>query len=460
MKKTALLILTLAFISTAVFADDDDLFFGDGVEYQSDVSAKDDLAKGIIFEDGSVRVGGSLNAELETSTILYDKSGKGFSDYLDESTLTPRLGATLFFDARPSQTLRIYTKFGFDYPFKSDAVTRITSLNTTVPPLSTAETTIADYFSVKELFTDFSINDLIFFRFGIHVVKWGTGYFYSPVSDLINTSSIDPENANEDVNGCLNLRAQIIFPGTQNVLWLYVVPDSESVNSMEFSTALKYTSLAAKYEFVIDTWEFGIGGIYKLNHAPKMMLTASGNIGNVNLFSELLYAYGSDKEWALNKNWDDKSSIFKFTIGGSYYWKNPQIALMAQYYYDGNNFDSNNPLDLQYFADYVTQGHNVALTVSFGKLFGSTDFALNLLGLANFGRKDLSPTFLAGLSSLGVDADMLNTYLKAVTLGANFYYSPINEISLGLGPYVTFNNGFEDPSVALKFYFSLGGGNF
>ena len=80
MKKTALLILTLAFISTAVFADDDDLFFGDGVEYQSDVSAKDDLAKGIIFEDGSVRVGGSLDAELETSTILYDKSGKGFSD--------------------------------------------------------------------------------------------------------------------------------------------------------------------------------------------------------------------------------------------------------------------------------------------------------------------------------------------------------------------------------------------
>ena len=459
MKKTALIFLALAFFTTAAFADDDDLFFGDGVDYQDDVSAKSDLARGILFEDGSVRVGGSLNAELETSTIIYDKSGKDFSDYLDESKLTPRLGATLFFDARPSQTLRIYTKFGFDYPFKSNAMSMF-NYNDALPMTSTVETTIADYFSVKELFTDFSINDVAFFRFGIHTVKWGTGYFYSPVSDLINTSSIDPENANEDVNGCLNLRAQILFPGTQNVLWLYVVPDSESVSSMEFSTALKYTSLAAKYEFVINTWEFGVGGIYKLNHAPKMMFTTSGNIGNVNIFTELLYAYGSDREWAENKNWGDKSNIFKFTVGGSYYWKNPEIALMAQYYYDGNNFDVNNPADLYYFADYVTQGHNVAFTLSFGKLFGSHDFTLNLLGLANIGREELPPAFLSILSANGVDTDMLNSYLKSITLGGILYYSPIDEISIGVGPYITYNTGFKDPSVALKFYFNLGGGKF
>lgn len=456
MKKTALIFLALAFFTTAAFADDDDLFFGDGVDYQDDVSAKSDLARGILFEDGSVRVGGSLDAGLETMTVLYDESGNSFSDNLADTTLTPKLSATLFFDARPSQVLRIYTKFGFAYPFESNLAARFV-YNNTIPQLSTVQTSFSDYFSLKELFTDFSINDVAFFRFGIHTVKWGTGYFYSPISDLINTSSIDPENVDEDLDGCLNLRTQILFPGTQNVLWLYLVPDTESVSMADFSTALKYTSLAAKYEFVVKSWEFGVGGIYKYEHAPKMMFTTSGNIGDVNVFSEFLYAYGSDKEWAEDSSWNDKTNIIKATVGCTYYWKDPQIALVAQYYYDGNNFSGDTLADALYFKDYITQGHNLAFTISFGKLFGSTDFAANILALANFGREDLSPAFTAAISSLGAD---ISSYIKAFTIAGTFSYSPIDEIIMSMGPYVTFNNGFENPSVALKLSFSLGGGKF
>ena len=430
--------------SDDVFSEDSLFADGDGIDEVNEVSAKTDLSKGILFEDGSIKIGGNFTTSLETKTVLYSEEDKSFGENLKDSVLTPTANANLIVDARPTQSLRMYTKFGIQYPYtvkgnlqNKNFFDQNVTLNTQV--------TISDWFSLKELFTDFSISDTAFFRFGLHTVTWGTGYFFSPVSDLINTSSIDPENTSAQVDGSLNLRTQIVLPNTQNCLWFYVIPSTKFIPETTADTYLRDTALAAKADLVFGNWEFGIGGFYKYQNAPKAMLTASGSLKNVSVFGEFVYRYGADSEWSAKKDdWSDKTNIFQATVGLSRYWKNPAITLAAQYYYDGNNKDN----------QYFTYGHNVAASLIFGKILGNSDFTASIFGMVNFGKEDLPPSLSAMLPQ--TYASLINT----MTLSAMINYSPLSTIKIGMGPYITWKSFDNNPTVSLKLSASLGGGKF
>ena len=460
MKKSLLLISTL-FLTFSLFAQsdddlfggsDDDLFADDSITEVSDVSAKTDLSKGVIFDSGTVKVGGSLTAGITTNTILYSPDSTDFGENIKNSKLTPDLSALLSVDARPTQNLRLYTKFGFAYPFVNNATsyTRLTGTSLADMKLNTT-TTIADWFKLKELFTDFSIKDTAFFRFGVHTVTWGAGYFFSPVSDMINTSSIDPENPEKQVDGALNLRTQIVFPGSQNCLWFYVIPSTNFTNQTAESY-LRDTALAGKADILIGNWELGLGAFYKYQNAPKAMLTATGSLKKVSFFGEFVYSYGADTEWTMNKEWNDKTSIFQATAGLSYYWKEPQITLAAQYYYNGNSKD---------IVSHIIGGHNIAAMANFGKIFGTTDFSASIFAMANFGREEYSDMEIAMAKAAGVD-DATIAAMKgtSLTTTAMFYYSPITELKMGLGPVLTFKTFDKNPTLSLKLSASLGGGKF
>lgn len=190
MKKIFFLVL-LSFTFLPMFAQesDDDLFFfeDDGIEefVITEDSKTEELNRGILFETGSIKIGGKFDTSLSTLTTLWADDDENFGTHLKNTSLTPKLSAFLNVDARPTQTLRMYTKFGFAYPFESKAYSSATTNKIGENYYYTqVQTSISDYFKVKELFTDFSINDRAFFRFGLHTVTWGTGYFYSPVSDM------------------------------------------------------------------------------------------------------------------------------------------------------------------------------------------------------------------------------------------------------------------------------------
>lgn len=446
MKKlfTALFILNIAVSAFAQF--DDDFFFEDaGVDVVSDVSASSDLSKGVLFENGSIKIGGSLSSSITTATTLYSPQDKSFTDNLSDTIFTPALNSTLSIDARPSQVLRIYTKFAFDYPFQTTGVSVMKG------PL--VDTSITDYLKVKECFTDFSINETAFFRFGVHTVTWGTGYFYSPVSDLINTTSIDPENTDAQVDGCLNLRTQITFPDSQNCLWLYVIPSSNILSGT--SSYAKETALAGKYEFVIGGWEFGLGGFYQYQNAPKAMITASGSLKKMSFFAEALYQYGAASEWLSDSSWENKSNIFKATAGFSYYWKEPAITLAAQYYYDGNDIDQTaiSYAGYSFNIPSSTKGHNVAAMANFGKIAGNEDFNIALFGMVNFGKDDITEPLKTQLEQNGMS-------IPSAIFSATGTYSVNSNLKFGLGPYITVSDWDEKPTVALKLNATLGGGKY
>lgn len=440
MKKITIILFTLLFsLFTLTAQSDDDLFGGsdddffgdDGIEVVEEVSAKSDLSKGTIFDAGSVKIGGRFDSSIQTSTVLYADDDQDFSDHLKDTTLSPTLSAFLTVDARPTDILRMYTKFGFAYPFETTAKTTAT------------ETTVFDYFKVKEAFTDFSYADRAFFRFGLHTVTWGTGYFFSPVSDIINASSIDPENTDAQVDGVLNLRTQVTFPGTQNCLWTYVIPSS-SFKAID-------TAFAAKGEFLIGGWEFGLGGYYKYENAPKAVLTASGSLKKCTIFGEFVYQYGGASEWAANTDWDDKENIIQATAGLSYMFKDPQIMLAGQYYYDGNCKDSlNNFMKSKNF----TYGHNFAVMANFGKILDNTDWTATLFGNVNIrDNDDYTPMEQYMLEQAGMGDAM------AVFFG-KLNYTPFKNCTIGAGPYVVLTSFEKAPTVSFNLTATLGGGKF
>ena len=446
--KRFIILLIIGLLTALAFAQsdddlfggsDDDLFTDDSIVEVKDVSAKSDLSKGVIFDTGSIKVGGSLSAGITTNTVLYSPEENDLGKNIYASTLKPDLSAMLSVDARPTETLRIYTKFGFAYPFQNKATANGNSI------------VIADWFKLKELFTDFSLKDTAFFRFGIHTVTWGTGSFFSPVSDMINTSSIDPENPEKQVDGALNLRTQIVFPNSQNCLWFYVIPSTNFTNQTAESY-MRETALAGKFDLLIGNWEFGIGGFYKYQNAPKAMLTATGSLRKIGFFGEFVYSYGSASEWARNNNWDDKTSIIQATAGFSYMWKEPQITLAAQYYFNGNDKDP---------AAYVIGGHNIAALLSFGKLFNNNDFTASIFAIGNFGRKEMTAAEREMLKLSGATDEMLAAVSgTALTSTAMLYYSPIKELKVGLGPSITFKTFEANPTISLKLSATLGGGKF
>lgn len=458
MKKT-LTLLFISFLTVSIFAQsdddlfgDDDFFSDDGIEEVADVSAKSDLSKGVIFDTGSIKVGGSLTAGISTNTVLYSPSSTDFCENLKNTKLKPDLSAMLSVDARPTETLRMYTKFGLAYPFVNSATS--VTYQTALTPIPTFQTTtsITDWFKLKELFTDFSIKDTAFFRFGIHTVTWGAGYFFSPVSDMINTSSIDPENPEKQVDGALNLRTQIIIPNSQNCLWFYVIPSTKFTNQTAESYA-RDTALAGKADILIGNWELGLGAFYKYQNALKAMLTATGSLKKVSFFGELVYSYGAASEWATNTDWDGKTNIFQATAGLSYYWKDPMITLAAQYYFNGNDKDAP--------YNYAIGGHNLAAMVNFGKVLGNEDLTASIFSMANFGREELSDSELAVLKLAGVDESLISAMTgTAFTTTAMLYYSPVKEMKVGMGPVLTFKTFDENPTVSLKLSATLGGGKF
>ncbi|MCQ2573406.1 MAG: hypothetical protein MJ182_05890 [Treponema sp.] len=447
-------------ISSALFAQefsDDDFFFSDDegiVELEAIQSDKEnkssDLSHGVLFENGSVKIGGSFDLSLGTTTNF--PSGKNFGDALWETSLTPTADASITLDARPTENLRMYMKTGVCYPYVTKGNASLSGKLITyrdlmnkpdfVSVMTTTDLSIRNMFYVKELFSDFSLGDNVAFRFGKQTVTWGVGYFYSP-ADVIN-AAIDPENPTIQVEGPLCLRTQIVFPGTQNALWAYIIPDNDFSSANLENNYARNTALAAKGEFVIGGWELGLGTWYRYNRSPKIMATTTGTIfKKISVFGEAVCGFGQDSEWVNDK---DKTIFGQGTVGFMYNWKNPQITFMGQYYYSGEKdsvIEEQQKLlsALPEYADQAAQldllkrnGHNVALAVNFGKII-SNDISASLYCIGNFTNETL-------ISS------------------AMMTYTPAKEIKISFGPYLSWIDFDKDPVVAAKLLFNLGGGKF
>jgi hypothetical protein len=211
-----------------------------------------------------VRIGGQFSGSL-SSAFTWDNLWDGSSNIFNPESraVSLGLGATLFFDARPKDDFRVYG-----------------SAKTSWPLTRTVSTVSVPNIQIFELFSDFSLNDRIFFRFGKSTVKWGVGYFWSP-ADVINLEQINIFDAESQREGPVNFRVHLPLLGTQNNFYFYTILDSSDI---KFETS----ALAAKAEFLIGSYELGIGGYYRYDTAERAMLTLTGPLGDVDVFGEAM----------------------------------------------------------------------------------------------------------------------------------------------------------------------------
>ncbi len=296
------------------------------------------------------------------------------------------LNATLFFDARPSEDFRVFGKTSITHPFDDDGGVR----------------NFDEVFHIDELFSDFSLNDTLFFRGGKHTINWGVGYFFSP-ADLLNITEIDPEEPEADREGPVSLKVQYPF-GAHNA-YLYGIANRVDEPD-EFG-------VAAKIELVFGSMEFGVGGLYQKDVAPSAMLTLSAPLADVDLFAEAVFRYGSDRTFVTEAStpgyelatYDDEL-FFNATLGFSFLHTFSEVSssinLTGQYLFNGEGYDD--PSIIKEYLGYamaamlIDPDMEISLTVSdmrqtgkhytavgggWNSIFGS-DFSFQLLWMHNY----------------------------------------------------------------------------
>ena len=462
-----------ASLEDELFGGDEDLFVSPDKAHtassstDSDSSTDDrplkfqaDLQKAMLSLEGNkLRIGGSLDSSLKLNcnwTEPYEPK--------PDSTLKTTLNANLFFDARPVENLKIYGKFSFGFPFEK-SLSGLAVLQKKQLPLLPNDIAVpigvngAVNISIRELYTDFSLKDIAFFRLGKHAVKWGTGYFYSP-ADIINISRIDPQDPEADKEGPLSLRTHIVIPRTQHNLWFYLLPPAES----GFKT--ENTAVAAKAEFVFGNWEWGIGGRYRYEQAPKLITTLSGSIaGKVAVFAEGVFAWGSDyiyyKNGDYNSGYTEKNkAFFQATAGASYSNAKTHTSVAAQYFYNG--FGYRNTKEVQ---SIIEAGFAEAQKGNL--LHSSVRAAGNITSMGNIGQHYIACTL--SQNKIGTEklrAQLFQQFAVSELQGMSvltFSWNPNRFIGFSIGPAFTYPLSTESQAkstAGFSLSVKMGGGKF
>ena len=372
----------------------DDLFgesadaglFGSDMLVEEAAETDLDLDKLLLSNEEVLSIGGSYSFSVTPGWTWFPDAGD------DTGTLSTSLGAKLFFDARPDHNMRIFGKAEISYPFEESTVR-----------------SFDDIVSIKELFSDFNIDDTVFFRVGKQTINWGVGYFFSP-ADLLNLSKINPLDPEADIEGPVAVKMNLPV-GIDNLYGYVVIPDG----------ALDITDLAVagKYEKVLGTTEVGFGAYYRDGQTPAAMVTVSSGIGDVSLFGEGVVKYGFDD----GSSWTDNGRLyFSGTAGALYAWTADEsdfgVSFSGQYYYNGDK-------------SAISSGN---------QQYGAANLSVSF-----------TDTLSAGVLWSGNMGDLSGLVWPTVS------WSPDDYVSIALGVAYTYG---DIRSLAATLEFSLGGSNF
>lgn len=441
-------------------AADIDALFGDEevVSAADEAAAAADPVKSALVTE-SVRIGGSFSGSAGISATWNDPWNDGFSfTGTDSDSIYATPGATIFFDARPDEEFRVYGSAKTSWPFSTEL-----SDGTSVPDIR-----------IFELFADFSVGDKVFFRFGKSTVKWGVGYFWSP-ADVINLESINVLDPEAQRAGPVSFRAHMPMLGTQNNFYLYAIMDEDD-------PAFETTALAAKAEFVLGSFEVGLGAWYRYDTAERAMATLSGSIGQVSLFGELAASRGSAKTFVtsigfdpletppfvigLSDRTDNRDDYFVSGTAG-FMWTDSDLNLTAigQYYYNGEGYADADR------EDRIAEARDVqaALVASSGS---SAAFDPILKGII-YGSGRHYASFSIMKSELFIEELSASAFVIAnLSDGSGFVkptltWDPRGNISLSAGPTFAFGSGDSEyvvlndgPALTLSLSAKLGSGSF
>jgi hypothetical protein len=337
------------------------------------------------------------------------------------------LSSKLHLDGRPDKDFRFRLSLQTGYPFTNDTSNVLVGKTT-----STAQPTTLSVPNIKvwEFFTDVTVADTLFLRFGKQSASWGVAYFYSP-GDVISLTAKDASDPTAEREGPVALKATLPFPNAKANLTAFVIArDSYFAKELPSLSNLGY---AVQGDILAGQAQFTVGGFYQKDNAPKAVATVNTGLGflnlpvlsDMNLFSEAVLSYGSDSLKGSGSSggstpvftgvstWE-KTVYYTGTVGASYSNSDANLSLRTEYLYNpfgssdkdgatrayntvyaslGGAFAANsatNSADRTYgFGDAATPGiHNLTSLLSLSKVAGSDKLSFSTLWQQNL--SDLS----------------------------------------------------------------------
>ncbi len=338
-KIRSMVFLVLFAGSAALFAQefdfDDDAMFQDDMIQEVDEEEQQDRSRDLLSSD-QLDIGGRLHSSLQ-AMWGWQQAPDSWEVFTQDTNHSVgfRLGADVFLDARPSESLRVFGKARTDYPFGENAGDGVNS---------GAGTSAIEIF---ELFSDVNWEERIFFRVGKQTVTWGTGYFWSP-ADVLSLVPIDVEEPEAEREGPLAIKASVPF--AEHSLDMYLIGDTavQSVLDLGF---------AARTILYINPVEFRLGTAYQRDNPARFTGAVTLPYGDIIGFGEGRISLGR-AEQRLSRNADiqlgedpylledDDDVYLSGTIGFRWMPQRWNLSLIGQYLYQGEGYTDSDLLPL------------------------------------------------------------------------------------------------------------------
>jgi hypothetical protein len=403
---------------TAGGSSEDEFFGSTEVEAAPGTAEKENVQQ--VLEKERVGLSGVLQAN---GTYNMTRNFVNGSAGLDDNTLSNILQGDFLVDIRLQKSFRAFIDLSLGYVTGGAPVVH----NFTQPPLGTSfpllesQTTLL---GVKEIFVDFNIANTVYFRAGKQVLKWGTGYFWNP-TDLINIEHKSFTNQGALLEGVFGLRSDVVFSPAAHLYTFLNMNGIQDISSVAF---------AARTEFLVGTFEFGLSGWVKPYKLPVIGADFTTPLfWNLNLTGEASFSWGDNQD-----KMDTSGNVYsvrnqvvpKVDIGLSRTFDlfdvQDRLNVMAEFFYNGDGYDQNmfqvlSPAKrLEFLGDYYHAGY-------YGQYYGALFITCSSFFLTNL---TLTVDVLANLSDFSA--------IPMVMLS----YAPVNNftLSLQLGGYLGADN--------------------
>ncbi len=223
-------------------------------------------------------------------------------------------------DARPVDSFRFFAKAETEYPF----------IDANIDGLIDVEEAL----EIQELYADFNIAKGVYGRVGKQTIAWGVGRYFSP-ADVLNLTPIDLDDPDAERTGPVAFKLHA--SGFLSNFYTYIIANEIS--------SVADIAIAPKYETVLGSMELGIAGFYRYDMAPKLIAMATFPVGQVDLYTEFVGAWGSDKTYADSSGGTytiENSPVIQATLGFSYKYVDPlgngTLSSSGQFWYNGEGY--------------------------------------------------------------------------------------------------------------------------
>jgi hypothetical protein len=198
---------------------------------------------------------------------------------------------------------------------------------------------IFNFFSVDELYIDYSPSPKLYFLIGKQRIPWGNGIIFNPV-DVINPFRYIFLPSREQ-EGAIIIKSEFLPSDFLNLTFYY------NPELMDFANKFEYISsnIAARLNIVFSTIDLSLYYLQKFKYKqkasfPKMGLTISCTLPfGLNIYTDFIYEHESEYGY-FNENFQDyhknDHDLYSFLVGLSYFSQGRvDFSMIFEYYSNG-----------------------------------------------------------------------------------------------------------------------------